>query len=59
MAVIVLGASLLSGVPQPDGRAASDGTPWAALAIVAACLAWAIDNNLTRKVALHDAGFIA
>ena len=30
-----------------------------ALLIVAACLAWAIDNNLTRKVALLDAGFIA
>lgn len=29
------------------------------LAISAACLAWAIDNNLTRKVAVHDAMFIA
>ena len=29
------------------------------LAIVGACLAWAIDNNLTRKVSLHDAMFIA
>lgn len=29
------------------------------LAILGACLAWAIDNNLTRKVALADARFIA
>ena len=30
-----------------------------ALAVLGACLAWAIDNNLTRKVALADASFIA
>lgn len=29
------------------------------LAILAACLAWAIDNNLTRKVSLADATWIA
>lgn len=29
------------------------------LAIAAACLAWAIDNNLTRKVSNHDAMLIA
>ena len=29
------------------------------LAVLGACLAWAIDNNLTRKVALTDASFIA
>jgi drug/metabolite transporter (DMT)-like permease len=29
------------------------------LAVLAACLAWAIDNNLTRKVALNDAMWIA
>lgn len=27
--------------------------------MVGACLAWAIDNNLTRKVSLSDASFIA
>jgi drug/metabolite transporter (DMT)-like permease len=27
--------------------------------IAGACLAWAIDNNLTRKVSVHDAMFIA
>jgi drug/metabolite transporter (DMT)-like permease len=29
------------------------------LAILGACLAWAIDNNLTRQVSLADANFIA
>jgi drug/metabolite transporter (DMT)-like permease len=29
------------------------------LAISGACVAWAIDNNLTRKVSVHDAMFIA
>jgi drug/metabolite transporter (DMT)-like permease len=32
---------------------------WPALAILAACLAWAIDNNLTRKVSLADATWLA
>jgi drug/metabolite transporter (DMT)-like permease len=31
----------------------------AALLVLGACLAWAIDNNLTRKVSLADASFIA
>lgn len=35
------------------------GTLWPALAVVGACLAWGIDNNLTRKVSLSDASFIA
>jgi drug/metabolite transporter (DMT)-like permease len=30
-----------------------------ALLVTAACLAWAIDNNLTRKVSLADASWIA
>lgn len=29
------------------------------LAIAGACLAWAVDNNLTRKVSIHDAMAIA
>lgn len=32
---------------------------WPTLAILGACLAWGIDNNLTRKVALSDASWIA
>jgi len=30
-----------------------------ALAVLGACLAWAVDNNLTRRVSLADADFIA
>jgi len=32
---------------------------WPALAVLGACLAWSIDNNLTRKVSLSDATWIA
>ena len=32
---------------------------WPALAVLGACFAWAIDNNLTRKAALADATVIA
>jgi len=58
MACIVAGAVVLAW-PQ-DGvveERASGVLP--ALAIIGACLAWAIDNNLTRKVSLADATFIA
>ena len=55
MLLIVLGGALLS---WPGGGAGmQDALP--ALAIVAACLAWALDNNLTRKVALADATTVA
>jgi drug/metabolite transporter (DMT)-like permease len=32
---------------------------WPSLAVLAACFAWAIDNNLTRKVSLSDPTWIA
>jgi len=32
---------------------------WPVVAVVGACLMWAIDNNLTRKVSLADATWIA
>lgn len=32
---------------------------WPALAVLGACLAWGVDNNLTRKVSLTDATWIA
>lgn len=32
---------------------------WPALAILGACFSWGIDNNLTRKVSLNDATWIA
>ncbi|EEF59545.1 DMT family transporter [Pedosphaera parvula] len=31
-----------------------EGFPWGSLAIIGACLAWAIDNNLTRKASASD-----
>lgn len=35
------------------------GAVWPAMAVLGACFAWAIDNNLTRKVSLIDASWIA
>ena len=54
MLAIVAGALVLSWPGE-----AHFGELWPALAILGACLAWAIDNNLTRKVSLHDATWIA
>ncbi|MEN9492186.1 MAG: hypothetical protein RJA63_2635 [Pseudomonadota bacterium] len=55
MLLIVAGGALLS---WQGGEAA--GTGWIGpLALAGACLAWAIDNNLTRKVSASDALFIA
>jgi len=53
MVAIVAGGALLSWEP---GRATfSTG----ALFIIGACLCWAIDNNLTRKVSTNDAMLVA
>lgn len=54
MAAIVAGGLVLS--VGPTLRAQGLIGP---LAIAAACLAWAIDNNLTRRVSIHDAMLIA
>ena len=54
MMAIVAGAVLLS---VPDG--AELGSPWPALAVLGACLFWGLDNNLTRKIALNDATWLA
>ena len=54
MLAIVAGAVVLSWPGE-----ARFGDAWPALAVLGACLAWAIDNNLTRKVALNDATWIA
>ena len=54
MAAIVAAGALLSWSQASEGGAA-----WGAIAIVGACLAWAIDNNLTRKIAAKDALQIA
>ncbi len=54
MAAIVAGGVLLSfaAAPRAGGLAGS-------LLIAAACLAWAIDNNLTRRVSGGDAATLA
>jgi drug/metabolite transporter (DMT)-like permease len=49
MATITAGGLVLSYAGRPES-----GVPWGALAIAAACLAWAVDNNLTRKISASD-----
>ena len=58
MTCIVAGAIVLSW-PQNDTWQGKSESILSALAIIGACLAWAIDNNLTRKISLADATFIA
>lgn len=54
MLAIVAGAVVLSW----PGEVGFDAL-WPSLAVLGACLAWALDNNLTRKVSVTDASFIA
>jgi drug/metabolite transporter (DMT)-like permease len=54
MAAIIAGAIVLSWPGQADFAGI-----WPSLAILGACAAWGVDNNLTRKVALHDATWLA
>jgi len=49
MALIAVGGICLSWMGRPDV-----GVPWGSLAIGGACFAWAVDNNLTRKVSAGD-----
>jgi drug/metabolite transporter (DMT)-like permease len=49
MALITAGGVCLSWAGRPEG-----GVPWGAVAVAGACLAWAIDNNLTRKLSASD-----
>jgi drug/metabolite transporter (DMT)-like permease len=55
MAAIVAGGLVLA---WPHAGVAA-GAAHGAWLVLGACLAWAIDNNLTRKVALADASWIA
>jgi drug/metabolite transporter (DMT)-like permease len=55
MLLIVAGGVVLSWRPQ----SILPGAMWGAALIAGACLAWAIDNNLTRKVSAGDAMLIA
>jgi drug/metabolite transporter (DMT)-like permease len=49
MAAITAGGLLLSWTGRPE-----IGVPWGAIAIASACLAWGIDNNLTRRISAGD-----
>jgi len=62
MLTIVAGAVVLSWpAAGTAGVAFSERwtTMWPALAVLGACLAWAIDNNMTRQISLADASWIA
>lgn len=52
--LIMAGAVVLSVSTRADL-----GSVWPSLAILGACLCWGLDNNLTRKVALNDAIWLA
>ncbi len=54
MLFIIAGGVLLSWEQAPKF-----GIPWGTLAIASACLCWAIDNNLTRRVSASDSVQIA
>jgi drug/metabolite transporter (DMT)-like permease len=56
MALIVAGGVVLA---WPRQAVAAPGGVLGALAVAGACLCWALDNNLTRKVSAADAVFIA
>lgn len=49
MLVIAAGGVVLSWEGRPEA-----GVPWGPLVVAGACLAWAIDNNLTRQVSAGD-----
>ena len=55
MVLIVIGTLVLSWPGDKIGFV----SVLPALAVLGACFSWAIDNNLTRKIALTDATFIA
>lgn len=54
MLAIVAGAAVLSWQGELELNSVGP-----ALGVLGACLAWGIDNNLTRRVSLSDATFIA
>jgi drug/metabolite transporter (DMT)-like permease len=53
---LIVAAGLMLSWDSTQGVHAS---PWGALCIAGACLGWALDNNLTRKIAAGDAVQIA
>lgn len=62
MTLIVAGGAVLAwpaGDVAGAAKVSASAWGWGPLALAGACLAWAIDNNLTRKVSASDALFIA
>ena len=59
MILIVAGGAVLAWPRGEAGLPAVHDALYGALYIVGACACWAIDNNLTRRVSLADADFIA
>ena len=55
MGLIVAGAAALASRGAAQAHGFGRGAPFIALA----CLCWALDNNLTRKVSASDAAFLA
>jgi drug/metabolite transporter (DMT)-like permease len=53
------GAILAGAVVLSVPTRAALGSPWPSLALLGACLAWALDNNLTRQVSLADGAWLA
>jgi drug/metabolite transporter (DMT)-like permease len=53
---IALGMGLIAagGVCLTWSGGPETGLPWGSFAIIGACFAWAVDNNLTRKVSAGD-----
>lgn len=52
---IVLGAlCILAGAALLSWQGAVEGAGWGTFAVAGACLAWGIDNNLTRKLSAAD-----
>lgn len=50
--LVATGGGLATGGVETGGL-------WPSLAVLGACLAWGVDNNLTRRVSLADASWIA
>jgi drug/metabolite transporter (DMT)-like permease len=49
-----MGLIVFAGVLLSSDQVPAFGIPWGTVAIIGACLCWAIDNNLTRKVSASD-----
>lgn len=58
LALVIAGAALISAAPGAGGGSGSAG-PAGGAAIAGACLLWALDNNLTRRISAGNPVVIA